>query len=210
MRQNKRFLKRSRLYLVLDTQVQPYDKLLKVLKKAVCAGVDIIQLRDKEGCVKDILKFTQQALKYVNNRCLFIVNDRVDIALAAGAHGVHLGQDDLPVATVRKMVGSKMIIGASCQTLAHARKAQAEGADYIGFGSVFKTLTKPERAPMKLKLLSRVVKEVQIPVFAIGGINTINAIRLKDLGVDRIAVTRVISLADNVERTVKEFNEILM
>ena len=205
----KRSLKQARLYLVLDARVQSYAEMMKVLRQAVRAGVQVIQMRDKDSSAKDILKFTQQALQYIHGRIPFIVNDRLDIAKAVGAQGVHLGQEDLPVAVARKIVGLKMIIGASCQTLAQAKKAQEDGADYIGFGSVFKTLTKPERAAMNLDLLARVVRDIRIPVFAIGGINGENAAQLRALGVNRVAVTRSISLADNVTATVKRFHEVL-
>ena len=114
-----------------------------------------------------------------------IVNDRVDLAVLGGAAGVHLGQEDIPLKAARRMMGNQAIIGVSCQTLTHARQAEREGADYIGFGSVFKTQTKPDRSPMDLKLLQRVMREIRIPVFAIGGITCENVGRLREVGVER-------------------------
>ncbi|MFA5260009.1 MAG: thiamine phosphate synthase [Candidatus Omnitrophota bacterium] len=200
-------LSRAKLYIILDTQVQDYPALFKILKESVRAGEVIVQLRDKFGKARDSLRFIQKALKFLDHNVPFIVNDRVDWALAAQASGVHLGQEDIPLPIARKILGRKALIGMSCQTLAQVRKAEADGADYIGFGSVFKTLTKPDRSPMELCLLTRVIKTSNIPVFAIGGITLQNLSRLTDRGVHRVAVTRAVCLSDRVERTTKFFLE---
>jgi len=97
------------------------------------------------------------------------------------------------------------LIGVSCQTFAHAQKAQQDGADYIGFGSVFKTLTKPDRCPMDMKLLKKVVHNIKVPIFAIGGIHLKNVIQLEAVGIHRIAVCRAVCQAKNIEMTVKQF-----
>lgn len=191
-----------RLYLILDAQVCSYDKLFEVLKSASLSGVDIVQLRDKLGTARDILRFTERALAWLKGRVPFIVNDRVDLALLSGASGVHLGQEDISVPEARRVLGHRRIIGVSCQTLGHVRRAGREGADYIGFGSVFKTLTKPERSPMDLKLLRRVRKEARVPVFAIGGITRDNLPLVRASGIGRIAVCRDILLADDVALSV--------
>ena len=187
--------KGSKLYLVLDTDVAGYGRLFHILKEAVEGGVDVVQLRDKKGKAGEMVKFTRRARKFLAGRAPFIVNDRVDVALAEGTSGVHLGQEDLPLKTARNLLGPKATIGVSCQTLAHAKKAEAEGADYIGFGSVFKTLTKPERSGMNLDLLTRVVREIKIPVFAIGGIAENNIALLKKYGIKKVALTRAICKA---------------
>ena len=199
------------LYLILDAQaclpklnakatqrrqVISYDRLFLVLKAAVRFGVGIVQLRDKKGSARDILSFCRQALKITAGRTLFIVNDRVDLALLGKADGVHLGQEDIGYTQARQMMGPKAIIGVSCQTFEHARKAQADGADYIGFGSVFKTKTKPERNPMDLKLLRRVLSSTRVPVFPIGGISRKNIGVLTEIGVERAAICRDILLAN--------------
>jgi thiamine-phosphate pyrophosphorylase len=200
-------LSRARFYIILDTQVQGYPALFKILKESVRAGEVIVQLRDKFGRSRDSLRFIQKALRFLDQNIPFIVNDRVDWALATGAPGVHLGQADLPLPVARKILGRKVLIGVSCQTLAQARQAEAGGADYIGFGSVFKTFTKPDRSPMDLGLLTRVIKASNIPVYAIGGITLQNLSRLTDLGVNRVAVTRAVCLSGRVERTTKFFLE---
>ena len=185
-------LKNSKLYLVLDTDVGDYDRLFFVAREAFKNGIDIIQLRDKTGLAKDILTFADKLRDVLKGKIPFIINDRVDVAIAAKADGVHLGQDDLSLKFARRMMGRRAIIGASCQTLAQARAAQREGADYIGFGSAFKTLTKPERQPMDLKLLAQVASSLRIPVFAIGGIHAGNIHLIKGAGAKRIAVCRAI------------------
>jgi len=202
-------LKNSKLYLVLDRDVAGYGRLFDILKKAVAGGVDIVQLRDKKSRPEEIIGFTKRAMKFLRGRIPFIVNDRVDVAIASGASGVHLGQEDVPVETARRLMGPGAMIGVSCQTLDAARRAKAEGADYIGFGSVFKTLTKPGRRPMDLKLLSRVCREIKIPVFAIGGIDAKNIFLAKRAGAKRIAVTRAICSAKNVRNTAASFKRIL-
>jgi thiamine-phosphate pyrophosphorylase len=205
----KKQLNNCKLYLILDTSVKSYDELLKITRLAVSSGVDIVQLRDKQGSAQNILAFSKEILKITRRKTIYIMNDRVDLALASGADGVHLGQEDLSVAFARKSLGSKAIIGTSCQSLAHLKKAQREQADYVGFGSVFKTLTKPERFPMDLKVLRRVSQTAKIPVFAIGGIKLSNLTLVRQAGIERVAVCREICLAKNIKSATSKFKEAL-
>jgi len=198
--------------LILDASVCTYDRLFIILKKASLYGVDIVQLRDKLGTSKEILAFTKKALLLLRGRIPFILNDRVDLALISGADGVHLGQDDVLLSAARKMLGSRAIIGVSCQRLEQVRQAYHEGADYIGFGSVFKTLTKPERSPMNEGLLVKAAAyawRVEIPLFAIGGITGGNLGLLLQKGVRRIAVCRDILTAKDTIHSVKRIRRIL-
>jgi thiamine-phosphate pyrophosphorylase len=205
MRSNKKSLAAAKVYLILDTQVLDYSALLQVLKDSVRGGADIVQLRDKKGSAKEILAFCREVLRITKHKLPFIVNDRADLAFFSGADGLHVGQEDLDHLQARKMMGPGKIIGVSCQTLAHALKAQAQGADYIGFGSVFQTKTKPERQAMDLDLLQEVIRQVKVPVFPIGGISRGNIGQLVPLGVKRVAVCRDILLAKNVAQAVREF-----
>lgn len=202
-------LKNSKLYLILDTAVAPYDRLLTIAQQAVDCGVDMIQLRDKNGSAEDILKFSRQMVAFLKEQIPFIVNDRVDLAMASNASGVHLGQEDLPLAIARRLMGQKALIGVSCQTLKQAVLAETQGADYIGFGSVFKTLTKPHREPMDLRLLSQVISKIKIPVFPIGGIGFKNISHLKELGVERVAICRDICLAADIKSATRCLREVL-
>ena len=205
MHSKRMSLNDAKLYLILDRQVSSYERLFEIAQQAIPAGVDIIQLRDKSGSAKEILNFSKRILKLTKGRVPYIINDRIDLAITSGASGVHLGQDDVPVKLARRVMGPNALIGVSCQTFVQAQIAMKEGADYIGFGSVFKTLTKPDRHPMDIKLLKRIIKNIPIPVFAIGGIDLKNALQLNGIGVQRIAVCRAICKARNLERAVKGF-----
>lgn len=197
----------ANLYVILDTAVNAPAELIAVAESCAGAGVDVLQLRDKAGNARETLELAVRLRQTIRGRALYIVNDRVDIALAAEAGGVHLGQDDFPVAAARTILGPGAVIGVSCQNFEHARKAAADGADYIGFGSVFKTLTKPDRRPMDLSLLEKVCREVEIPVFAIGGIRLDNIAPLRDRGVSRFAVCRDVCLADDPGRAARKYKE---
>lgn len=211
-------LKRTRLnacklYLILDTQVCDYERLWVVLQSGVNNGVDIVQLRDKLGTVQRAHAFIVRAERYLKGRIPFIVNDRADLARIAGASGVHVGQDDLPVAAARQVCGRSLLVGKSCQTLAHVRAAYDEGADYVGFGSVFKTPTKPDRMPMDLDVLRKAAlfaSGVKLPVFAIGGITKENIACVRACGVTRIAVCREILLAQDPARASRELKTLLI
>ncbi len=208
MRSSKKPLAAAKLYLILDTEVLGPARLLQVLKDSVRAGIDIVQLRDKKSSARDILGFCRHILKITRHQIPFIVNDRADLALLSGADGLHVGQEDLSLPQARKLMGPRKLIGVSCQQSAHALKAQAQGADYIGFGSVFKTQTKPQRRAMDLTLLRRVLQQVQIPVFPIGGISRGNIQSLLPCGVRRAAVCRDILLAKDPGRAVREMKKI--
>jgi thiamine-phosphate pyrophosphorylase len=205
----KKRLAGCRLYLILDIGVCDYGGSWEILKAAVRGGVDIVQLRDKNGSARDTLGFARRIQTYLADRIPFIVNDRVDIALLSDASGVHVGQDDLPLTEARKILGPRKIIGTSCQTLRHIRRAGKEGADYIGFGSVFKTLTKPDRPSMDLALLRRAAREAPVPMFAIGGITRENLKDVLACGQGRIAVCRDIMKSDDVTISVGEFKKAL-
>ena len=204
MRSSKKLLAAAKLYLILDTQVLDYGALLQVLKDSVRGGIDIVQLRDKKGSAKEILDFCRKVLKITRHQIPFIVNDRADFAFFSGADGLHLGQKDLEYSLALRLLGKNKIIGVSCQNSQQATAAEALGADYIGFGSVFQTQTKPDRQAMDLDILQKVIKKVQIPIFPIGGISRGNIGQLIPLGATRVAVCRDILLAKDAFKAVKE------
>jgi thiamine-phosphate pyrophosphorylase len=137
-----------------------------------------------------------------------MVNDRVDVALAAGADGIHLGQDDLPAVAVSPMVGREMIMGISASTIVEAERAQAERADYLGVGPVFATPTKRDAGnPIGLDALRAIVEAVDVPVVAIGGINEENVIQVLEAGADGIAVISAIAAAEDMLGAVQQLRK---
>ena len=197
------------MYLILDRKVASYDRLFDIAKESVKYGVDIVQLRSKYGTAEEILAFSKKILALLKGKIPYVVNDRIDLAMTCGADGVHVGQDDLPLTLARRLMRPKAIIGVSCQNLEDALRAQKEGATYIGFGSIFKTLTKPGRKPMDLKYFKKVLDKIKIPVFAIGGINKDNVPILKAVGARHFAVSRSICLANSIKDATLKLKEII-
>lgn len=205
----KKLLAGCRLYLILDAGVLGYKDLFRVAKTAIDAGVDIVQLRDKMGKAEETLQCARTIRKLTGKKTLFIVNDRIDVAFLCGADGVHLGQEDLSISDARKILGKGAIVGRSCQTLKHLRDAEKEGADYVGFGSVFETLTKPGREPMDLGLLTKAVRLARVPLFPIGGITRKNVAIVIARGGRRVAVCRDILLDGNTVEAVSGLLNVL-
>lgn len=176
--------------------------------KAIDAGVRWIQYRDKEETRRNIY-FNALKLREITKKkeAVLIVNDHVDIACAVDSDGVHLGQDDLPVSEARKIMNNK-IIGISTHSLKQAVEAQKGGADYIGFGPVFRTETKDAGLPVGVEEIYKIKKIIEIPVVAIGGININNVKQVLEAGADAIAVASAI-LKGSIEENVKSFLNII-
>ena len=163
---------RLRLLVITDTEVAGSRGLAYVLSEALDAGAPAVQLRLKNSSAREMLEEARTLLPLVRaTGALFTINDRLDVALAAEADGVHLGPDDLPILDVRRSVPDEFIIGCSVDTLDGARKAEAEGADYLGVGTVYPTENKPDAGDViGLSGLRQVAEAVDIPVLGIGGI----------------------------------------
>jgi len=171
---------------------------LTVVEAALDAGATAIQLRDKEASSGELLAMAEQLAPLAQRySALFLVNDRFDVALACGAHGVHLGDDDLPVAEIRRAVPRDFVIGRSADTEDAARAAEAAGANYLGVGSVFGTETKKEVIGEVIGTgqLALVTRAVSIPVVGIGGVDASNAASVVRAGADGIAVVSAIMKA---------------
>lgn len=186
-------LKQSYLYLVTS----PIDNLFAVVEAALEGGLTLVQYRDKTS--DDVTRLRRaEKLKQLCHRynALLILNDRVDLALAVDADGVHLGQEDVPIAFARQMLGSQKLIGRSTKKPEELQQAIQEGADYIGVGPVYETPTKAGRAAAGLDYVRYATQNATIPWFAIGGINTENLAGVLSSGAERVAVVRAIMEAE--------------
>ena len=185
------------LYLVTDNSADE-ERFLNTIEEAILGGVSIVQIREKTAETVDFynlaLKVKEITTKY---NIPLIINDRVDVALAIDADGVHVGQSDMPCDVTRKLIGENKILGVSAATVSEAKKAEMDGADYIGVGAVFPTKTKKDVESVSKKELIEIVNSIDIPAVAIGGINLDNASQLKDTGIAGLSVVSVIMSSDN-------------
>lgn len=197
------------LNLVTEESV-PLNTLLNIIQKAVAGGVDIVQLREK---FSDGKLFYEKALavKQVLHkmRVPLIINDRVDIALAIGADGVHLGQSDLPLPAVKKIIPESMIVGISAANLEEALEAERNGADYIGVGALFSTASKQDAEVLPEGMLDKICQQVTIPVIAIGGITAERMITLSNIRISGVAVVSAIMKSEDPEQAAKELKGLL-
>jgi len=181
------------IYLILDRPNFSRFSLKKIRSLVSGKEISLIQLRDKSSAKADILKFALKLAKQLaSTKTFFIVNDYVDVAVACGADGVHLGQDDLSLKQARKILGKDKIIGLTCHNLSQAFRAQKEGADYIGIGPLYATATKPGYPAIGLKAAAELKTKIKIPYFVIGNINEGNIKEITSAGFRRIAVCRAI------------------
>jgi thiamine-phosphate pyrophosphorylase len=179
---------------------------LRVLK----SGVRWVQYRDKEGSRRDIFKEASGLRRIAQDfNALLIINDHPDIALAVNADGAHLGQDDLPMKEARKIMGKDKLVGISTHNFEQAIDAERNGADYIGFGPMFRTMTKKDAGtPKGIRMLQKIRSQVHIPIVAIGGITIENVRSVFEAGADAAAVASAI-LNGDIEENIKRFLEII-
>ena len=184
-----RHLSEARLYAIVDLNYVPVDQAVNVLEKLIRGGVDAVQLRGKNCTVDELSSIAQKLLERTAPANIpLIVNDHAEIAVRVVVQGVHVGQNDDPVAKVRAAVNRPIIVGKSTHNIAQALAAQREGADYIGFGPIFATPTKPEYAPIGLDAIREVHGSISIPIFCIGGIHIDNLQRVIDSGAKRVVI----------------------
>ncbi len=197
-----------KLYVIIDRKSSKGRDPAYVAQEAIEGGADIIQLRDKESSAGEILKAGRAILDLTRRKKIpLIINDRVDIAVAVGADGVHLGQDDLPIGTARSMIGEGKIIGLSTHSVSQALEAQENGADYIGVGPVFSTPTKPDYKAVGVDLIREVRDRIRIPFVVIGGIDGSNIDEVLAAGARRVAVVRAVCGAEDVRGAAKRLKE---
>ena len=198
------------LYFITDSRLTR-KTVLEDVKSAIRAGVKIIQYREKEKSTGDMIKEAKGISELCKkNNVLFIINDRVDIALAVDADGVHLGNKDMTYSIARKILGSKKIIGLTVHNIREAVEAERIGADYVGVSPIFETKTKLDAGrPAGLKLIKDIKKAIKIPFVAIGGINENNLGSVIEAGARSIAAISAIVTKDNVEKECKKFREVI-
>lgn len=197
------------LYAVTDRAWTGRQTLCEQVEAALRGGVSCVQLREKE---LDEAAFLQEA-RDIGALCRrygvpFLVNDNVEIAVACGADGVHVGQEDMAAGEVRRRVGENLILGVSVHTVEEARQAVRDGADYLGLGAVFPTSTKGDAEEMSPETLKAICDAVEVPVVAIGGINRDNLLQLAGSGVDGVALVSAIFSAGDIEGTCRELRKL--
>lgn len=197
--------KYMQLYAVTDRAWTGNKTLYEQIKEALENGVTCVQLREKN---LDEASFIEEAKK-ISVLCRqyntpFIVNDNVNVAIASNADGIHIGQEDMGLKDVRKIVGENMIIGISAHTVEEAKFAQENGADYIGIGAVFETSTKNDVEVIPYEKVKSICDAVDMPKVAIGGINAENILKLRGSGIDGVAVVSAIFGAKDIGKATKE------
>ncbi len=191
-------------YFITDSGLSRAGNISDV-KNALAARVKFVQYREKKASTKEMYEEAFK-LKRICKGNIFLVNDRIDIALAVGADGVHLGQEDLPYAVARKLLGKKKIIGLTVRSLREAKAAQKLGADYLGVSPVFSTTTKKGAGPpVGVRLINEIKKAVSIPLVAIGGINLLNAKEVILSGADGLCAISAIVTRPDVKKEIEKF-----
>ena len=193
------------LYFITDSTGFEEAEFLRRVEEALKGGVTILQLREKNKTTAEYIamaeKVHEQTKKY---NVPLIIDDRIDVALAAGAEGVHLGKEDMPIATARRILGDDFIIGATAKTVPWALEAYEGGADYLGVGAIYPTTTKVKTVLTSAETLDAICKAVPIPVNAIGGLNKTNIDILTGIPIAGICAVSAIMKADDPQAAVKE------
>ena len=199
------------LHVLTDTVLQSRHSHVELARMAVAGGAGAVQYRQKSGNAREMIE-TARAMREVCVRASvpLIVNDRVDVALAAEANGVHLGQDDFPVATARRLLGAGRIVGVSAGNPDEARQGIADGADYVGFGPVFPTGSKSDAGEVQgLEKLADFIRAVRAPVIAIGGIGAGNAADAVRSGAHGVAVISAVCCQADPEAATRNLDELI-
>ncbi len=193
------------LYAVTDSAWVGRQSLAQQVESALKGGVTCVQLREKSLNEADFLKEALEIKALCKQYGVpFFINDNVDIAIRCGADGIHVGQEDMQAAQVRKLVGEHMMIGVSVHSVEEALQAIENGADCLGVGAMFPTATKPDASAVPLDVLRDICQAVSVPVVAIGGIGKANLLQLSKTGVDGVALVSAIFAAEDIEQECRE------
>lgn len=198
------------LYAVTDRRWSDNDTFYNHIEESLEGGVTFLQLREKnldtDSFFKEAIKIKELCKKY---NVPFIINDNVEIALKSNADGIHVGQDDMDVKEVRKLIGKDKILGVSVQTVEQALLAQSQGANYLGVGSIFTTTSKDDAKSVSINTLKEICNAVNIPVVAIGGIDKDNVKQLSQTGISGIAVISAIYANKNIKSATMKLKELI-
>ena len=198
------------LYAVTDSRWLNGTSLAAAVEKALAGGVTCVQLREKQLPFDEFLRTAKEIKKLCQNYHVpFIVDDNLDIALACDADGLHIGQNDMPAAKARELLGPDKILGVSAQTIEQAVIACQDGADYLGVGAVFPTGTKTDAVEVPLDTLKAITAAVDIPVVAIGGIGTDNIAQLSGTGIAGAAVVSAIFAQEDIKKAAANLRQLI-
>lgn len=199
----------GKLHILTDIVLQTRFSHMELARLAINGGADTIQFRQKSGSTREMIEVAGQMKQLcADNGVTFIVNDRLDVAIAAEADGVHLGQDDFPIPLARELLGKGRIIGGSASTMEEAWRCLSEGADYVGFGPVYLTTSKDDAGPVSgLATLKQVVEAIPMPIIAIGGVSEENALEVMEAGAQGIAVISAVCCQDDPEKATRALHK---
>ena len=198
----------TRLYFITDSTPYEKDEFLKRVESALNGGVTLIQLREKERTTREYLELAREVHEISKKYNVpLIIDDRLDIAMAVDAEGVHLGQSDLPISLGRKLFGPDKIIGATTKTVPQALEAYEQGADYLGVGAIFPTTTKVKTILTSTETLNDICHAVPIPVNAIGGLNSENIDVLKGIPISGVCAVSAIMKADDPKAAAEKLSD---
>jgi thiamine-phosphate pyrophosphorylase len=191
----------GKLHVLTDVALQSRFSHLELARSAISGGADTIQFRQKTGSTRWMIEVAREMRQLCTKTGVtFIVNDRLDVAIASEADGVHLGQEDFPIPLARGILGHDRIIGGSAATMDEALKCVAEGADYVGFGPIYPTTSKEDAGPVSgIEWLKQVIEKIKLPVIAIGGIGKENAAEVMKAGAWGIAVISAVCCQEDPE-----------
>lgn len=193
------------LYLVTDRSLMSTATLIEAVEQAILGGCTMIQLREKNISSLDFYRQSVEVKKITEQYHVpFIINDRIDIAIAVNADGVHIGQSDIPAAIARDLIGTDMLLGVSAASVKEAVQAENDGADYLGVGAMFPTGTKTDANYVSIEELKKIRHAVNLPIIAIGGINKGNIKQFHDTGINGLAVVSAIIAQPDIQKAAAE------
>ena len=198
----------SELYFITDSTGLDEETFLAKVEEALSGGVTLLQLREKEKSTRGYMDLAEKVHRLTQKYNVpLLIDDRLDVALAIGAEGVHLGREDMPVSVARKLAGEHFIIGATAKTVVQAKEAEKSGADYLGVGAIYPTKTKVKTIITSLETLRDICNSVSIPVNAIGGLNCENIGILKGVPISGICIVSAVMQAENPCMAAKKLHE---